>query len=86
MDLDITLRILLAIILFIGFGISGYYRRLAARAAPGAHRRDESPALKLLRVFVALPAFVVLLGDLLAPRYFAWASFDELVSRIAGEL
>lgn len=75
MEVEFVIRVVMGAILAVGFGISGFYRRRATVADPSATRAEESAQLKLLRAFVALPAFGVLLGSLLIPRWFGWASF-----------
>ena len=66
-------RWLLLLVLLLNGTFSGYYRR-RARSEETIPRSAESLPLRLSRVFLALPALLLILAFLIHPPWIAWSS------------
>lgn len=73
---ELAVRIFVGVML-VGIGaMSARFRKHAAMDDPSARRSDENRKLIATRLFVAVPAQLLLLGDLVARGWFQWARFD----------
>ncbi len=73
-DGEVGFRGLLLVILLIGFGMSGAFRRRARQASGTIERGSESPGLIAMRLVVGLPYFLGLVVWLVRPQWLDFAA------------
>lgn len=66
-------RLLIGVLLIVGFAISGFHRSRALRADSSVSRNHEPLSTKLVRAATALPFFALLATNLIAPSWVTWS-------------
>ena len=74
MQNELLFRILFGILLAVGLGISGVFRRRADKAGGKVSLREDGPAISIFLIAARILMLAVILTQLIRPQWIQWAT------------